>query len=228
MNSDNKEIRQVFVPAKDIFGAVFGWLALISGIGAIVLWGIIFVPLALLFSGLSLWRKNWIWGGVGGVLGVIGIALSPTIWGLFAGLFIVVSVPEIKGKEKTQKVEVRQTQLPAPKPVKQEVLQTLKLETFAKDDQLAFETAKIIVDQTEWCKATTDIALIVKRNGFISNSLGILETASQLASFECAKANRFDVMVFERAVEGDLKVLTDNSYFSTQMIHQNDGRWVSQ
>ncbi len=242
MNTQNNEIRQVVVPARDALGAVFGWLALIAGIGAIVLWGIVFVPLALLFAGLALWRKNWVWGSVGGVLGLIGIVLSPTLWALFAGLTLMTAVSEkseepkkptrIEKTEKLKNIEAVKVPPPAPapvaKPVQKEIVPTIKMEVFGKDDQLGFEVAKVTVNLDAWCKQTTDIALIVKRNGFIANSLGILETASQLASFECEQAGQFDVNVLERPVEGDLKTLAEKSYFSAQMKRQPDGRWVSQ
>jgi hypothetical protein len=244
MNTQNNEIRQVVVPAKDTLGAVFGWLALIAGIGAIVLWGIVFVPLALLFAGLALWRKNWVWGSVGGVLGLIGIALSPTLWALFAGVTLLATVSDPKKEQVTprslQQVErpreIEQVKAPSPAPkavqvttevVQKEIVPTIKMEVFGKDDQLEFEVAKVTIKQDSWCKPTTDIALIVKRSGFIANSLGILETASQLASYECDQVRRFDISVLERPVEGDLKALAKNSYFFAQMKRQPDGRWVS-
>ncbi|MDD2916352.1 MAG: hypothetical protein PHH70_00710 [Candidatus Gracilibacteria bacterium] len=69
------------VHSRSELGRVFGILSIVFGVIGIIGPGIIFFPLALISSIVALLKKEYMLGGVGSILALIVLILSPSIWG---------------------------------------------------------------------------------------------------------------------------------------------------
>lgn len=68
---------------NDIVGLIFGIISILLGIISIFIFGVFAGAGAIITSFISFYKKRWILGTIGLIMGLIGIATSPSFWVLF-------------------------------------------------------------------------------------------------------------------------------------------------
>lgn len=78
----SKEQAQTTVIIQNAAGSGLGIASFVLGLISIFFLSIVFAPLALLLGTIALFKKQFVWGGIGIVCAFIGLITSPIFLGI--------------------------------------------------------------------------------------------------------------------------------------------------
>jgi hypothetical protein len=84
-NADTREnVVNPVIETKSSLGQTAGVLGIILGICGIFVLGIPFFVLTAVMTWIALWKRNYLLGVISGILAIVVLATSPSVWALFA------------------------------------------------------------------------------------------------------------------------------------------------